>query len=166
MCSSTRGPASAPSLVTWPTSKMVVPVSLAMRVSCAAHSRTWDTDPGAEVTCSVYSVWIESITTTSGASLRKVGKIASRRISAKKRTREGSTASREARKAICCGDSSPETYNTRRRSPTADKACSNKVDLPIPGSPPMRITAPRTSPPPSTRSSSSMPLGSRGTSSA
>jgi hypothetical protein len=47
MCSSTRGPASAPSLVTWPTSTMQQPLALAARVSCAAHSRTWATEPGA-----------------------------------------------------------------------------------------------------------------------
>ena len=49
MCSSTRGPASAPSFVTCPTKTIVVPVCLACRVSCAAHSRTCATDPGAEV---------------------------------------------------------------------------------------------------------------------
>ncbi|CPP36880.1 Uncharacterised protein [Bordetella pertussis] len=49
MCSSTRGPASAPSLVTWPIITMAMPVCLASRVSCAAHSRTWDTEPGAAV---------------------------------------------------------------------------------------------------------------------
>jgi hypothetical protein len=49
MCSSTRGPARAPSLVTWPTSTMVQPRVLATRVSCAAHSRTCATEPGAEV---------------------------------------------------------------------------------------------------------------------
>ncbi len=48
MCSSTRGPASAPSLVTWPTSTMAVPLALAARVRCAAHSRTCATEPGAE----------------------------------------------------------------------------------------------------------------------
>ena len=53
MCSSTRGPASAPSLVTCPTSTMAVPLLLAVRVSCAAHSRTCDTLPGAEVSASV-----------------------------------------------------------------------------------------------------------------
>ena len=53
MCSSTRGPASAPSFVTWPTSTMAVPLLLAMRVSCAAHSRTCATEPGAEVSWSL-----------------------------------------------------------------------------------------------------------------
>ena len=66
MCSSTRGPASAPSLVTWPTSTMQVPPALAARVRCAAHSRTCATEPGAEVSWSEYTVWIESITATAG----------------------------------------------------------------------------------------------------
>jgi hypothetical protein len=53
MCSITRGPASAPSLVTWPTRTTVVPLALAKRVSCAAHSRTCATEPGAEVRASL-----------------------------------------------------------------------------------------------------------------
>ena len=52
MCSSTRGPASAPSFVTWPTSTIDTPEVLATRVSCAAHSRTCATEPGAEVSWS------------------------------------------------------------------------------------------------------------------
>mmetsp|Transcript_6031 Transcript_6031/g.24077 ORF Transcript_6031/g.24077 Transcript_6031/m.24077 type:complete len:313 (-) Transcript_6031:3500-4438(-) len=52
MCSSTRGPASAPSLVTWPTSTIAQPLALAVRVSWAAHSRTCATEPGAELSCS------------------------------------------------------------------------------------------------------------------
>ena len=40
MCSSTRGPASVPSLVTWPIITTDTPVCLASRVSCAAQSRT------------------------------------------------------------------------------------------------------------------------------
>ena len=43
-----------------------MPVCLATRVSCAAHSRTCATEPGADVSCSEYSVWIESITATAG----------------------------------------------------------------------------------------------------
>ena len=52
MCSSTRGPAIAPSLVTWPTSTIAVPLALAARVRWAAHSRTCATEPGAEVSWS------------------------------------------------------------------------------------------------------------------
>ena len=42
---------------------------------------------------------------------------------------------------------------------------SSSVLLPTPGSPPMSVSEPRTSPPPSTRSISPMPSGRRGTSS-
>ena len=37
-------------------------------------------------------------------------------------------------------------------------ACSSSVDLPMPGSPPTSVTEPGTSPPPSTRSSSPIPV--------
>jgi ABC-type uncharacterized transport system permease subunit len=43
-----------------------VPLALAARVRCAAHSRTCATEPGALVSWSEYTVWIESITATSG----------------------------------------------------------------------------------------------------
>ena len=45
-------------------------------------------------------------------------------------------------------------------------ACSSRVLLPMPGSPPIRVTPPVTMPPPSTRSSSSRPVGVRATSTA
>ena len=78
MCSSTRGPASAPSLVTWPTSTMVMPLALAARVRCAAHSRTCATEPGAEVSWSEYTVCIESITAMLGRTAESVARIFSR----------------------------------------------------------------------------------------
>ena len=53
MCSSTRGPAMAPSFVTWPTSTTAVPVSFARRRKRPAASRTWLTLPGADVKSSV-----------------------------------------------------------------------------------------------------------------
>ena len=47
-CSSTRGPATAPSFVTWPTRIVATPDSFATRSSRAAASRTCATEPGAE----------------------------------------------------------------------------------------------------------------------
>ena len=41
-------------------------------------------------------------------------------------------------------------------------ACSSSVDLPMPGSPPISTSDPGTTPPPSTRSNSSMPVVRRG----
>src|SRR5262245_8317439 len=40
-------------------------------------------------------------------------------------------------------------------------ACNSSVDLPMPGSPPSKIREPGTTPPPSTRSNSSMPVDRR-----
>ena len=47
-CSSVLGPASAPSLVTWPTTIVGVPVVFANWVSRDAHSRTCASEPGIE----------------------------------------------------------------------------------------------------------------------
>ena len=59
---------------------------------------------------------------------------------------------RSARILICDWLSSPDTYNTF--CGICKAICSNKVDLPIPGSPPNNTTAPFTNPPPKTVSNS------------
>ena len=66
MCSTTRGPAIWPSLVTWPTNMMAAPERLAKRMSACALPRTCVTVPGADSTMSVHMVWIESITIRRG----------------------------------------------------------------------------------------------------
>ena len=109
MCSSTRGPASAPSFVTWPTSTMHTPLDLAARVRCAAHSRTCATEPGAEVSWSEYTVWIESMTATAGCVTSSVARILSSWISAITLTCEPSSPSRRERNATCAPLSSPVT---------------------------------------------------------
>jgi hypothetical protein len=48
MCSSTRGPAMPPSLVTWPTRNTLVPAPW-RSAPAARDSRTWLTEPGAAV---------------------------------------------------------------------------------------------------------------------
>ena len=65
--------------------------------------------------------------------------------------------------ATCDKDSSPVTY---KALPAKDSGlailaavCSKIVDLPIPGSPPIKTTEPATSPPPNTRSNSLIPVG-------
>src|SRR5260370_1103539 len=70
MCSSTRGPAMTPSLVTWPTRMTVKPRRLARRMSSCAAARTWLTVPGPLSSVSRYMVWIESMTTICGRSSR------------------------------------------------------------------------------------------------
>src|SRR5699024_5548977 len=47
--------------------------------------------------------------------------------------------------------SSPVIYKTLLLCDKAAQICSNKVDLPIPGSPPINTSEPFTMPPPSTR---------------
>ena len=72
---------------------------------------------------------------------------------------------RSARILICCKDSSPDTYNIARF--LLDRflhTCNNKVDLPIPGSPPTNTSDPLTIPPPSTRSNSFMDVEIRSSS--
>ena len=74
MCSSTRGPAIVPSLVTCPTSTSAKPRALASRISSKALARTWPTVPGALSSVSSHMVWIESITTSAAsgaASIRR-----------------------------------------------------------------------------------------------
>ena len=59
----------------------------------------------------------------------------------------------------CSPDSSPETYKTVPSLVAILLAnCNIKVDLPIPGSPPINTREPFTSPPPKTLSSSSYPV--------
>ena len=59
-CSSVLGPASVPSLVTWPTRITGVAESLANAWSRAAVARTWPTEPCGPSSSSAMSVWIES----------------------------------------------------------------------------------------------------------
>ncbi len=81
MCSSTRGPASAPSLVTWPTSTMndAALLGKARQLRRAfAHLRNRSRRRSS---CAEYSVWIESITTTRGRSRSIAARMRSRSIS-------------------------------------------------------------------------------------
>ena len=55
------GPATTPSFVTCPTTKIVMPCSFARRIKTLVVSRTWLTLPGAEPISSLYIVWIESM---------------------------------------------------------------------------------------------------------
>src|SRR5580765_3260091 len=68
---------------------------------------------------------------------------------------------RSPRIRICCADSSPEAYRTLFVADSFAATSSINVDFPTPGSPPSNIKAPGTTPPPSTRSNSAMPVGMR-----
>ncbi len=165
MCSTTRGPASVPSLVTWPTRNSTNPRRFASRISSCAQARTWLTVPGAESRLSRYIVWIESmITTSGGCATSSVAMMSRRFIAAARSTGACSKPSRRARRRTWSTDSSPETYaHFAPFKASCAAACSSSVDLPIPGSPPTSSTEPATSPPPLTRSNSPMPVARRGT---
>src|SRR5215207_782064 len=166
-CSSTRGPASAPSFVTWPTSSTAMSRAFASRVIRSATSRTCPTDPAAPVRSVACSVCTESTTQTSGRSASSVASTVSRSVSASTGTSSAAPGSRAARSLICAADSSPETYSVRRPAPARfPSAIDVSVDLPIPGEPPRSTSEPGTSPPPSTRSSSAMPVVRRATATA
>ena len=68
------------------------------------------------------------------------------------------TFSRAARSLTCRTDSSPVIYKTLCWLEMAPHSCRSIVDLPTPGSPLKSTTPPSTMPPPSTRSSSEMPV--------
>ena len=160
-CSSTRGPAIEPSLVTCPTSTVAMPRALATAMSAAATARICGTPPAAPSLASLEIVCTESTTSRPGRTSSTWVSRAPRSFSAA-RNRPGCTLPvRSARSRTWAGDSSPVTINARS-SPRAAKrwaTSSSSVDLPTPGSPASSTTEPGTSPPPSTRSSSPTPVG-------
>src|SRR5438046_8639674 len=85
--------------------------------------------------------------------------MASRRVSPSTWTAPASSLSRTARRRICSGDSSPDTYSVGTPALSSRAAhCSSRVDFPMPGSPPTSTTDPGTMPPPNTKSNSSRPV--------
>ena len=81
---------------------------LATSMIAAAHSRTCPTEPGAPVIPSACSVWIESITQTSGRSASSVASTDSSEVSASAGTPSAASPSRSARSRTCAADSSPD----------------------------------------------------------
>ena len=89
-----------------------MPTDFAVRISRAATSRTWPTEPGAPVRSGAWSVCTESMTQTSGRWASMVASTASRSVSARTGTSsawQAPCSSRSARSRICAADSSPET---------------------------------------------------------
>src|SRR5258708_1905201 len=104
MCSSTRGPATAPSLVTWPTRRSGVPVRLAKPTSRAATSRTCPTDPAAPCNSAQAIVWTESTASTRG--------------------RSSSAAARAPEPSVSLPSSSPERPAPATRPPPTPRSSS------------------------------------------
>ncbi len=155
MCSSTRGPAICPSLVTWPTSSTAVPLDLANRTSSAVHSRNCDTAPGAASTRSECMVWMESTISTCAVRRRRgADDVLHAGLGDQPCGRRFQVPG--AAPAVRPASPTPRRWRTAPRPSalSAAAACSISVDLPMPGSPPIKVTEPGTRPPPSTRSSS------------
>ncbi len=159
-CSSERGPAIAPSLVTCPTRTIATPVDFAVAVSAVVTERTWVTPPTTPSTSPAVIVCTESTTTRLGWTASMCPSTVCMSDSAARKTSSCVHPVRSARIRIWPADSSPDTYSARR--PAWAHRCttsSSSVDLPTPGSPASRLTDPGTTPPPSTRSSSLTPVG-------
>ena len=158
--------AGAPSFVTWPTRRTAIPRALATCMMRAATSRTWPTEPGAPLRSAACRVCTESTTQTSGRSASSVARTSrgrsrpgrGRRARGRRRS-EPLGAQADLLGGLLAGD-------VERRRPAAarlPRAMFVSVDLPMPGEPPRSTREPGTRPPPSTRSSSPMPVCRRGT---
>jgi hypothetical protein len=123
-----------------------MPVCLASRVSCAAHSRTCATDPGAELSCSDHRVWIESITATCGPQRLQRGEDLfeidlGQQLQLAGLQRQAPRAHGDLLARFLAAD----VEHIARRTKAAS-ACSSSVLLPIPGSPPISTTPPADQP--------------------
>ena len=137
-----------------------MPRALASRVMRSATSRTCPTEPAAPVSSAATSVCTESITQTSGryglerrehgveVGLRQHRDVERAPRAAARRAAGPAPATPRRRRRASSG----------RRAPRLPSAIAVSVDLPMPGEPPSRTTEPGTSPPPSTRSSSPIPV--------
>ncbi len=141
---------------------------LAMRVSCAAHSRTCATEPGAEVSArnrgsgsnrsppppafcaAAIAAWIFS------------SWISGSRCTSLRIQRQALGAQRDLLRRFLAADI--ERVLLLPTDAPAPAAAASTCRCP--GSPPISTTPPCTRPPPSTRSNSPMPVGGRGTSAA
>ena len=167
-CSSTRGPATAPSLVTWPTSTVGDAACSWRRAAAGRRPRAPARPSRARSRASsAQSVCTESTTQTSGCSALErradevevglgehaIGLGAAEPLGAQPHLRGRLLAGHEQHAVAVAREP--------RRAPS-----SVSVDLPTPGSPPSSTSEPGTSPPPSTRSNSGMPVEIRADSSA
>ena len=166
-CSSSRGPAMFPSLVTWPMMITAMPRCLATRIKAAVTSRIWVTPPGEPSASAVPMVCTESTTSSEGRTSSTWPSTVPRSVSAARYSSSASASVRPARSRTWAADSSPVTYRVVRPAFAHCAATSSSsVDLPTPGSPASSTTAPGTRPSPSTRSSSPTPVRTRAAASA
>ena len=130
-----------------------MPVSFAKRRRMAATSRICVTEPGVDSAVWVNIVWTESTIIRSGIISRAWTITFSMRVSLNMWQFEQSPPSRSARIFTWRALSSPVTYNVFREGQPRG-IWSERVDFPMPGSPPMSTREPSTMPPPRIRSTS------------
>ena len=156
ICSKTRGPAIEPSLVTCPIKIRIEFVFFAAIINSFVLALTWDTVPGELSNWGKYIVWIESITNICLFPIElMVAAISDAFVTEANWILLSFKPSLSALIFIWDKLSSPEMYI--HSSLSFDKlptSCNNNVDLPIPGSPPIKVTDPGTNPPPITLSTS------------
>ena len=147
--------------------KIVILLVLAICNSSAVVSRICETEPTDELMSGSCIVWMESITTNSGCASSMACLICFISVSGNsKKSESPRTPNLSARNFICDALSSPAIYKIfLPRLANCPEICSNKVDLPIPGSPPINTMEPGTIPPPRTRLNSSLSVLMRGVSS-
>ena len=139
-----------------------MPRPLARVISRAPHSRTCATLPAADSRSGRNTVWIESMTSARGFTSSRCASTTDRSFSGQSKSPSVAMPSRSARIFTCTADSSAVTYRTGGAAcASARAAWRSNVLLPTPGSPPINTSEPRTTPPPSTRSSSPIPVRTR-----
>ena len=111
-CSTARGPARSPSLVTWPTRRSGTPVDLAMRVRRSTQVRTWARLPAGWPSSGSETDWSESTTTRAGRCRSTAASIASTSGPSMARRFGGTGPMREARPRTWASDSSAEASMT------------------------------------------------------
>ena len=147
-----------PSLFTWPTRNTAISRLFAICINADVHSLTCTRLPGTDCISDSCIVCIESIITTSGLLSRTPSIIVSQSVHALMYSPSPHTPSLSARSFICLSLSSPEIYSTVLSFARLPHICKSRVDFPMPGSPPSSTREPFTSPPPSTLSSSLIPV--------
>ena len=163
MCSSTRGPAMVPSLVTWPT--RITATHVAWRVlisSCATGGLATRCRARIQV---VHIHGLDGIDDGHIGGVRCVegGKdVANIGCGREDNRRVGQTEAVGPQADLVDRLPRPRYRQpTCRHGPACAAACRSNVDLPIPGSPPTSRAEPGTKPPPHTRSSSVSPVRRR-----
>ena len=160
-CSRTRGPASAPSLVTCPTSTHRHAAALGLDDELAGRTRGPGPPSRAPTPSSLVGDRLDAVDDARASASRcsiGVDDAAQRRLRRDPHVRLDRCRADRRAAFTCCGALLRADVQ-RRAAPRRRRAAVTSVLLPMPGSPPSSVTEPGTRPPPSTRSSSPIDVG-------